>query len=113
MLLNSKIDKYSYKEDISNIDSYPYTKPIFSRGWNSVVMMMLGFLSAHEPMIIPFFLGYELYKYRPYDSTITDIEEYTIGFIAGSIIPVESMITGKKKNDINPLLYNLFDLNVV
>lgn len=114
MLLNSKIDKYSYTEDISSVDSYPYTRPLFSDGWNSFIHFMLGFVSAHEVMIIPFFLGYQLYQYRPYDNTITDIEEYTLGFLAGSIIPVENLIKGSKKsNNINPLLYDLFDINIL
>lgn len=113
MLLNSKIDKYSYTEDLSKTDYFPYTRKLFSDGVNSALNFILGFLSAHEPMVIPIFLGYEMYKYKPYDSTTTEVEEYTLGFVFGCAVPLESLLkSSKKAQEINPLLYDLFDLAV-
>lgn len=110
MILSSKIDKYSYKEDLSKVDEFPYARSLFSDGYNSVIHVLLGFLSAHEPMIIPFFLGYQMYQYHEYDNTITDIGEFTIGFIAGSVIPVEKLFkSGSKEKVPNYLLYDLLD----
>jgi len=88
MLLNSKIDKYSYRERIDNIDSFPYTRKLFSDGGHSFINFLLGYLTSVEPMIAPFFLGYEAYKYKPYDNTTTESLEFVLGYMAGSFFPI-------------------------
>lgn len=94
ILINTKVHKALY-DDNSITDEFPYTRKLFSDGWNSLAHFMLGYAtSTVTPLILPVFLGYQYYNYKPYDNTITDVEEYGLGLLLGSVVPLEKQTDG-------------------
>ena len=87
ILIDTKIDTFMLNNNAVT-DEYPYTKPIFTNSWRSLLNFMLGYLTAFEPMIAPLFLGYEFLQYKQYDNTLTSTEEYILGWLAGEVVPV-------------------------
>lgn len=91
MLLSTKLNPQSYLET-AETDYYPYSRRLFSGGLTSVGNLALGYLSTQYPIIHPLFAALEYYRYEPYGSTITDVEEYSAGFILGSYLGNKSQV---------------------
>ena len=86
MLLSSKVDPAVYKEDLTQTDYFPYTRPLFSDGFNSLAHFLLGVATPQYPLILPVFAAYQAYQYHPYGNTLTDVEEYGLGILGGSLM---------------------------
>lgn len=86
VLINTKIHKALYDSNAVT-DEFPYTRSLFSDGWNSFIHFALGYATTTvNPLILPVFLGYKYMNYHPYDNTTTDVEEYGLGMLAGGLI---------------------------
>src|SRR5689334_15176852 len=98
ILINTKVHKALYDSNAIT-DEYPYTRPLFSDGWNSFIHFALGYATtAYNPLILPVFLGYKYVNHKPYDNTITDVEEYGLGMFAGCLIGEKYGSAGQPSN---------------
>ncbi len=108
VLINTKIDKKLY-ESMAITDSYPYTRPLFSDGLNSLIHFALGYVTTtFQPLIFPAFLTYKAMNYQPYDNTTTDLEEYALGMVAGGVIGENNA-----KNAQVPTYFKLMELGLI
>ena len=105
VLVNTEISRSLY-ESTAMTDQFPYSRPLFSDGWNSLAHFLLGYATtAHQPIIFPFFIGYQYLDYKPYDNTVTDVEEYLLGVLAGGVVG--------KKNGVDRRIPNYFTLQMM
>lgn len=98
ILVNTKTHKALY-QSTAITDEFPYTRKLFSDGWNSIIHFTLGYVTtAYQPIIFPLFLAYKVVEYRPYDNTTTDVEEYALGMLAGGFISPKYAGSGQVPN---------------
>jgi len=98
VLINTKIHKALY-DDNSITDEFPYTRPLFSDGWNSFAHFMLGYATTSGyPIILPIFFGYRYAQKKDYDNTTTDLLEYGLGMVAGGLISPKDVKSGQVPN---------------
>lgn len=59
-------------------------RKLFSDGWNSFWHVVLGALAMEEPLIVPFFVGYQMVAFD--DNTVADLTEFGLGMCTAKII---------------------------
>ena len=83
ILVNTKIDRKLY-ESTAITDEYPDSRQSLIK---SLVYFGLGYVTtSYQPLILPLFVGYQFFDYKPFANTVTDSKEYALGMLVGGLI---------------------------